>query len=123
MSLDGTIDITESVEIIRQGWVEYMIRMINGLEAATPELAWLNAPIINGIEEAIIREILNTISKDVVQMAFFLNTALKKPSQAKDFTTAVANLRKLPEDVTHEEYALAEEAKVAAFRSFVAATS
>lgn len=120
---NGVIDITETVEQMRQAWVDYSINVINGFEAATPSLQWLNIPLVNTIEESILRQLLTALSNSMIQQAFFLNTALKKPSQALDFTAAARALRELPEDASDEEYKKHEEARMAAFRAFVPLTT
>lgn len=124
MSLeDGVVDITETVEELRQAWVTWSIRYINGLEAATPELMWLNGSLTNSVEEAILKVILDAISKAVEMQAFFLNTAIRKASQAKDFTKVVREIREKQENMTEEEFEKAEQRKMDAFRNFVSVTA
>lgn len=120
---NGVVDITETVEELRQAWVTWAIRYIDGLEAAAPNLMWLNAPIVDQIEHEILKMILDAISKSVEMQAFFLNTAIRKASQAKDFTAAVREIREKQQTMTEDEFEKAEQRKMAAFRSFVAVTS
>lgn len=113
------IDITDLVEKTRSTFVDWATLYLFGLEVAVPGLEWVGLPIIQDIDKEIIREILNALSKAAVMQAFFMNTALRKASEAQDFVEAVDLIFSLPEDVSDDVYAKAEAAQMAAFRDFV----
>ena len=115
----GTIDITDTVEKLRQAWVDWGVAYVFGLEVAIPGWEWVALPIIADIDKAIIRAVLDSLSKSAEMGIFFLNTAIRKASQAKDFTDAVKAKNDLPTTATDEEYKKAEAAQMLAFRNFV----
>lgn len=123
MSEPGVLDITQIVEDMKVVWIDYMIAWINGLEAVAPGFEWLNLPFINTIEEDVLRTYLGRIADAPIMWAFFENTAIRKDSQARDFTAAVQATMHLPEGISDEEYQKLEDNKMAAFRAFVSATN
>lgn len=92
-------------------------------EIAVPGLEWVALPIIADVDKAIIRMVLDALSKSIVMQAFFLNTAIRKAAQAQDFVDSVNNLNSLPADTSQEDYKNAEIARSIAFRNFVAVTN
>lgn len=91
---------------------------------AIPELGpWLAIPVIATIDREILRLILNPLSRGVVMQAFFLNTAIRKAAQAKDFIEATDALYSLPEGTSDADYLAAEKARMLAFAGFVSLTN
>lgn len=116
---DGTIDITDAVEAMRSTFVIWAENMLETAIVAVPYLGWLAYPVIKIFFGAAIKWCLNKLSKTGVMGAMFLNTALRKPAQAKDFTSVVAYKNSLPKDVSDETYKNAESAQIIAFDRFV----
>ncbi len=115
----GTIDITDLVEKTRSSFVSWAVLYLYGMEIAIPGMEWVALPILQDIDKEILKVLLDMLSKSAVMMAFFTNTAIRKASQAKDFTDAVHAKNALPTTATPEEYENAEKAQMAAFRNFV----
>lgn len=86
-------------------------------------MEWMALPVISSIDREILRIIFDELSKSVIMEAFFLNTAVKKASQAKDFTDAVAFKNALPSSASEVDFENAEKAQMVAFRRFVSLTS
>lgn len=121
---DGTIDITNLVESLRQTWVTYMVGVTMGAEASIPGLQWaVTTPIISSLDKDALQLIFDFVSKQAEMMGFFGNTAIRKASQAKDYTDAVAFKNGLPSTATDQEYADAEAAELVAFKNFVEVTN
>ncbi len=119
MPPSGTIDITDLVEKTRSSFVSWAVLYLYGLETAIPGMEWVALPILKDIDQEILKTLLDMLSKSAVMLAFFTNTAIRKASQAKDFTDAVHAKDSLPPTATQEEYARAEQAQMVAFRNFV----
>ncbi len=119
MSNDGTIDITDLVEKVRAAWVQWAIDFLLGLALSTPGFSWVNLPFFKAFITTGLKIVLNPLSKSLVMLAFFENTAIRKAGQAKDFTDAVNALNQLPPTTGDEEYEKAERARIAAFDRFV----
>lgn len=116
----GTIDITNVVESVRTSWVTYMVAVLMGAEASIPQLAWMvTTPIIDTIDKDALTLAMNVVSKEAVMMAFFVNTAIKKASQAADLVNAVQAKESLPDTASPEEFASAEKNQILAFSNFV----
>lgn len=120
---NDTIDITDLVEKTRSAFVDWAVLYVFGLEIAIPGLEWVAMPVIKDIDQAIIRLILDGLSKSAVMQSFFLNTALRKATQAGDFVKTSDDLFKLPEDVSDDVYEKYEAARMQAFRNFVVLTN
>ena len=113
----GTIDITNTVESIKTTFVTAATAYIYGLEvAAVPEVG---LPIISQLDQAAVKGILNALTGWALLEAFFLNTAIRKASQAQDYVEAITAKNALPPTASQEVYAKAEAAEIAAFRNFV----
>lgn len=113
----GTIDITNTVDNLKSTFVTWATAYIYGLEiAAVPALA---TPIISDLDKALVKEILNLLTSAAIMEAFFLNTAIRKASQAQDYVDAINAKNKLPPTASQDEYAKAEALEVVAFRNFV----
>lgn len=119
MSTATTIDITNTVESLRSVFVDWAVGYVYGTELALPGMEWVSLPIISDIDKELIRLVLDSVSKSTVMQGFFLNTALRKSSQAQDFVNAVTARTSLPPTTSEADYAKAEQAQMAAFRSFV----
>lgn len=120
---DGTIDITNIVEALRSSFVTWATAYIFGLEIATPGLEWMALPVISTLDQAVVKEILTLLTKAAVMEAFFMNTAIRKASQAQDYIDAVNAKINLPSTATFEEFTNAEKAEMDAFRNFVRVTN
>ncbi len=112
------IDVTDIVEKARSTFVEWAVLYIFGLEVAIPGMEWVALPIVSTIDKEIIRLILTELSKSAVMGAFFLNTAIRKASEAADYVSAVDAKNSLPDDVSDEDYEKAERDEMAAFVLF-----
>lgn len=119
--LTDDIDITDLVEKMRIMFVSLETEASFVALSSVAGLQWLQLPIISSIVKKLIEIILNGLSKRTVQQAFFLNTALRKTSQAKDFVDAVNNLEE-SHDESDEIYEQLELAKIAAFNKLVRVT-
>jgi hypothetical protein len=67
--------------------------------------------------------LMDILSKSSVMLAFFGNTAIRKASQAKDFTDAAHRKDSLPPTATDAEYEAAEQEEMIAFRNLVMVTT
>lgn len=119
----GTIDITNVVENLRQSFVNWGVAYVYGLEVAVPGLEWVALPVISELDKTAIQAILDLISKSVIMEAFFINTTIRKASQAQDYVSAVDAKNSLPPTATKDEYEAAEKAEMSAFRNFVLITN
>lgn len=90
-----------------------------GLELSIPGLSWMALPVISSVDREVIKIILNALSESTVMEAFFMNTALRKASEAKDYVEAVKLKNELPEDVSDDEYEKYERKEMDAFINFV----
>lgn len=113
----GTIDITNTVASMKDTFVTSATAYIYGLEiAAVPELA---TPIISQLDQAAVKELLNLLTNWVLMEAFFLNTAIRKASQAQDYVDAITAKNSLPPTASQDAYAKAEATEIVAFTNFV----
>jgi hypothetical protein len=117
----GTIDITNTIEAMRSTWVSWSTTYVQSCITLIPYgigpmlSTWPLRSIIKwGLTLA-----LNTISKSAVMGAFFLNTAIRKASQAQDYVDAINAKNALPPTASDAEYQKAEQAEMATFRNFV----
>lgn len=115
----GTIDITDTVEKARVTWVKWSTRYIIEGASTVPWLSWLRLPVISQLFEFALGSVLEFLSKSAVMAAFFLNTTLRKASQARDFVSAVQAREALPKTATQKEYQDAEKLEMLAFSNFV----
>lgn len=116
---NGTIDITDLVELMRTTFVSWAGIYAMGVVVTIPGFAWLALPIINSIFKSIVEWVAGILSKSVVMEAFFINTAIRKSSQASDFTSMVYRKNNLPSNVSDDEYEKAERDEIEAFNRFV----
>lgn len=120
---DGTIDITNVVQQMKEVWVRATTEAIIKAVAAIPALSWLALPVISPIFEIIVHKILTIAADTTYMLAFFTNTAIRKGAQAVDFIAAVDFKNALPTTATDEEYENAERAEIVAFANFVRVTN
>lgn len=114
-----SIDITDLVNKSKSAFVDWAITYIFSQAILVPGLQWLAIPVISDLVKFIVRKIVGSLADSAVMQAFFLNTALRKATQAKDFVAASNALDKVPSTASQEEYKLAEQNRMAAFRNFV----
>jgi hypothetical protein len=120
LSADTSIDITDLVEKARSTFVTYGVAVIFAAELTQPDLASVLAiPFLATIDKDALTYILNKLSKDIVMLAFFENTVIKKASQAQDYIAAKNAIDSLPEDTSDEVYAQHEQNEIDTFRNFV----
>lgn len=119
----NVIDITDLVEKTRSTFVDWAVLYIFGLEVAVPGLEWVSLPVIKEVDQEIIKLILDALTKSAVMGAFFLNTAIRKASQAQDFVDAVNAIEKLPKDVSQDDFEKARRRQMSAFANFVVLTA
>lgn len=113
----GTIDITNLVGAVKDTWVRWATNLATtAARNAMPFLAW---PVFSQLLDYIVGKIVETIADGIEMQGFFLNTALRKASQARDYVDANTALKALPSTATDEEYENAEKAEMLAFRNFV----
>lgn len=96
---------------------------IMGLALAIPGLGPFLAFFLKTLGQPLLNWVLNKLSEWEVMQQFFLNTALRKASQAIDFVDAVNAYENLPKDASNEEVLAAEKSRMATFRSFVMVTN
>lgn len=117
-----TVDVTNLVEKMRESFVTWAVDYAFIMETATPGLSWVSAPIISTLNKALLRYFMNMLTKTTVMSAFFLNTAITKSVQSKDYLAAIQTRMDLPSTCTDEEYANAERNEIEAFRHLVLLT-
>lgn len=115
----GTIDITDLVSSLKDSFVSWAVAYIYGLIIAVPALSWLAIPGFSGVFKFMLKFVFNLLANSVVMEAFFLNTAIRKASQAQDYVAAIAAKDGLPPTASQKEYQDAEAKQMAAFRNFV----
>lgn len=120
---DGTIDITDTVEKMKETWVLAEKEALMAAILAIPGLGWIAFPIAKVLLGAAVHWTLTFLSNSGLMIAFFTNTVLRKASQAKDFTDAYSNKMNLPPTATDEEYEKAERIQIDKFNNFVRLTN
>lgn len=115
----GVIDITNMVSNMQSTFISMAEAYVLAAILAVPGLGWLMAPILKYLLGGALTWIITKIATWSVMQAFFLNTAIRKASQAQDYTDAVAAKNSLPKDVSDADYEKAEQTEMAAFRDFV----
>ncbi len=120
---DGTIDVTNLVDAIRDTWVKWSTAFIMAAMAANPYLSWTAYPIINPLIEFIVNILMTIVSKGLEMEGFFLNTAIRKASQAGDFIAAKNALHNLPPTTSEADYEKAEKLEMQAFSNLVRFTN
>lgn len=110
------VDLTDLVETMRTTFVTWSVNTIFAQTVATPGLQWLALPIISSIYRAILTKIVGMVSKEAAMQLFFMNTAIRKSTQSKDYVDAV---RAKQGAKTYEEFEKAEQYEIQAFNNFV----
>jgi hypothetical protein len=116
------VDITDLVDALKSAFIDWAVGFVFGLTIAQPLFSWLALPVINSIYRLILKGIIGWLANSAEMAGFFLNTALKKSGQAKDFVDAVNLLKNLPKNVSDAEYAKAEQNQIDAFNALVRIT-
>jgi hypothetical protein len=119
----GTIDITNLVVTLRNTWIRWATKLVISAASSTIYTAWLKWPVVGTLFEMLVKMGVTAIANGLEMQGFFLNTAIRKASQAEDFIAANDALNALPPTVTDEEYENAEKREMAAFRNFVRVTN
>lgn len=119
----GTIDITNLVSDIQTDFVKYGSQFVFADISAIPGMQWVLHPIIAPIIQMVIRAVMESLTKWAFMQAFFLNTAIRKASQAQDYVNAINYKKALPPSASQDEYEKAERAQMLAFRNFVMVTN
>lgn len=111
------IDITDTVEKMKTTFIlsaqEYLIAL--ALTYVGPFGAWL----VKALVRPFLGWVLGRLVEWPLMQAFFLNTAIRKGSQAVDYVEAVDRKHKLPPTASEVEYANAEMEELRTFRDFV----
>jgi hypothetical protein len=123
MSGTGTIDITNLTDNLKSTFIDWAVAFVYGEEIAVPGLEWVALPIISELDKAALREVITLVCNSLVMQAFFVNTAIRKASQAQDYVDAFNYKKSLNPGVSDEEYKLAEQKEISAFRNFVMVTN
>jgi hypothetical protein len=119
----GTIDITALVDKMKRSWVAWALALVSAQVAAIPGIGPVMLGIYNYVGKRFVEWALTKIADSGEMLAFFTNTAIRKASQAKDYTDAVHFKESLPESATKEQFANAEKNEIIAFRNFVVVTN
>src|SRR5882672_10033689 len=114
--MSGSVDITDLVDKTKSTFIDWAVLYIYGEELTIPGLGeFVALPIIKDIDQQIVRTIVTILADAVEMQGFFLNTAIRKATQASEFVAAVNLKNALPEDVSDEEYKKAEQNQMALF--------
>lgn len=120
----GTIDITNLVNSLQADFDSYGSDFLFTELCAIPYAGVFFAlPIVSTLAKVAIKWAVTKLAGSVVLAAFFLNTAVRKASQAQDYISAVTTTQSLPTTATQQEVANAEAAQMLAFRNFVMVTN
>lgn len=123
MANDGTIDITDLVAKITDTAIKVETKAaLIGIAAIPYAGKFLLLPVIRIFTEAFVEKIITNLQNGITQQAFFLNTAIRKASQAHDYVDAKNALENM-KDATDEQYQAAEEREMALFNNFVRVTN
>jgi hypothetical protein len=117
--MSDTIDITILVENMRSTFVTMALKLIYTQAATVPWLLWINTPIIHSMVDKFLNWVLDAITQWEVMQAFFLNTAIRKSLQSKDYTEAILYKNNLPTNATAEQFKKAEQYEIDTFNNFV----
>lgn len=115
----NVIDITALSESLRKSFVSWASDYVFIQASTTPGLSWIVLPVIRPLVQFMITQVLNILTVSAVMEAFFLNTSIRKSSQANDYVAAVEAKNNLPTNVSDSDYENAEQNEINAFNSFV----
>jgi hypothetical protein len=114
------VDVTDLVEKTRSSFVTWGVDFLMTAMVAVPYLGPISKlPIISSIFKMALTFALSKMSESAVMGAFFMNTVLRKATDAGAFVQAADALANLPKDVSDADYAKAEQAQISAFNDFV----
>ncbi len=117
MAVMDTIDIEDFANQVKKDVITFFTNLVwTNMTTAAP---WINIPVVREILMAIIESIVTFLATTGGLVAFIINTKVFTTDQAKDYTEAIGDLLKLPEDVTDEEWAKAEARANHAFANLV----
>lgn len=114
-----TIDVTDLVKKLQNTWVTWATVTVITAAKAVPWLSWTSLPVISVIFEMIVKQILTVVAGALEMQGFFINTAIRKASEAHDYVFAVALKDSLLPTATNEEYERAEQKEMLTFRNLV----
>lgn len=116
---DGTIDLTDIAEKMKATFViagkEFLLAQALAIPGLGPFAAWA----IRNLAASAIEWVLVKLSNWTYMQAFFINTAIRKASQARDYVAAVDAKDALPADATDEEFENAERLELESFDRLV----
>jgi len=116
---NDTIDITDLVSNLQTTFVSLAKAFLLGEALAIPGLGPFLTWIINNFFGPILDWVLAKLTAWSVFQSFILNTALRKASEAADYTDSVNYKNSLPPTTSEDDYAHAEAAEAHAFYTFV----
>lgn len=120
----GTVDITNLVDSLKSSFITWGDKMAYAELLTVPYAgAFFALPIFSSLAKYGINWVVSFLANSAILAAFFLNTAIRKASQAQDYVDAVTEKNKLPSTATDSEYEHAEQIEMAAFRNFVLVTN
>lgn len=120
---DGTIDITNLVSTMQSSFVLAAEKFIMASALAVPGIGPVAVWCLNAFGSTVINWVLNKLSTWTIMEAFFVNTAVRKASQAADYQNAVNVKNNLPDTVSDADYAKAEQDEIDHFTNFVKFTN
>lgn len=115
-----TIDLTELAKFIENDAGALAGEAAYQWLASTWFGAWLRLPIISTLAKAAIAKLFEVGFKAGVMQAFFLNTAIRKAGQAKDYVTATRAMKTPAADI--EDAKKKEAFRMKAFTELVMVT-
>lgn len=120
----GTVDITALVEKLKASWITWATRLVMTAGKAIPYFGAVFAwPIVSTLLEMFLGWAIELLADAFEMQGFFMNTAIRKASQARDYVESVDAKNALPPSVSDEEYERAEQKEMLAFRNFVMVTN
>lgn len=119
MNLPGTVDITDVVESSKTTFVVWAVDYVFANMVTVPGLQWLALPLVRALARATVQSLVELLANSAVMEAFFINTAIRKASQAQDYVDAVKFKKSLPDTASGADYENAERAEINAFSNFV----
>ncbi len=111
----GTVDITEIVDSSKTTFIVWAVDYVFANMVTVPGLQWLALPGVRSLAKYTIESLVSLLADSVVMQAFFLNTAIRKASQAREYVEAV----KIKKSANEVDYAQAEQNEIRAFTDFV----
>lgn len=120
---DGTIDITNLVASLQSTFIKWADTFVYGELLTIPYMQWVALPVVSWIVQSMINWIVSKLVGSAVLEAFFINTAIRKASQAQDYVTAKDAVTNASPDIKDADYEALEKAEVLSFRNFVLLTN